>query len=482
MNNSVTSPSPRCVIFMTERCASHIPSRDPGPPAALLPLGAWTLAEKVIESCAEAGIESIDVVTSHAPEQLHSVLGDGWRWGVRLQWHTVQDAAAPYRILRSLGLRQSGRVIIGHADRWIAPAVIQELARADQSARRAVDGNWTGWVSMADVLVNAIPPNCTHETCEQVALAMHARTTFADPSQCASARTARELLASQFGRLSKAPPTWRHEVWGAASPLAHVHPQAKIIGPVLLGPGVVIERGARIGPNALICADSVVARGSVVRDAVVLPGTWVGRDLQLADGIVQGDRWHNLPLAVTLSGADAGGVLADLRASRPQAASLVGRLAGAAAAFALIPAWAAARVAIGNDAPGLGGWRVLRAVRGRCETTGGLREQAVRLAPSRSLGGQIIGLLGGVLDIAQGRRSWIGVRARTQTQWAELPAEWQAMFSTQLIGLLHAASWQEPGVRADPTAEAAADAFLSALRAFREISAAAPARVALTLG
>lgn len=482
MSNPPPAPSIRCVIFMTERCASDIPSAGHGTPAALLPLGAWTLAEKVIESCAEAGFQDIDVVTSHAPEQLRHVLENGWRWGVRLNWHTVQDAAAPYRILRSLDLRGTGRLIIGHADRWIATTVLRELARADQPALCAVDASWTGWISMADVLVNAIPPNCNYEACERVALAMHGRVTFADSSQYASARTPRELLASQLGRLSKAPPTWRHEVWGAASPLAHVDPQAEIIGPALIGPGVVIERGARIGPNALICADSVVARGSAVRDTIVLPGTWVGRDLQLDHGIAQGDRWYNLPLASTLSGKHTGGVLTDLRGCRPQAASVLGQLAAAAAAFALLPVWFTARAAMGKSATGLGGWRVLQAVSGRCETTGAVREQAVRLAPSRSLGGRIIGLQGGLLDIAQGRRSWIGVRPRNQAQWSELPLEWQVLFATQLVGLFHATAWDEQSLGGDRTTEAAADAFLSVLRAAGRTEATAPARATLTLG
>jgi len=47
---------------------------------------------------------------------------------------------------------------------------------------------------------------------------------------------------------------------------------ANLFGPMLLGRNVVVEPGARIGPNVVLCSGSHVTSGAVVQDAVVFPG------------------------------------------------------------------------------------------------------------------------------------------------------------------------------------------------------------------
>jgi NDP-sugar pyrophosphorylase family protein len=54
-----------------------------------------------------------------------------------------------------------------------------------------------------------------------------------------------------------------------------VHPSATVEGPVVLGPNVVIEAGARIRGPAAIGADSRVGREAAIRSAALLPGSVV---------------------------------------------------------------------------------------------------------------------------------------------------------------------------------------------------------------
>jgi NDP-sugar pyrophosphorylase family protein len=54
-----------------------------------------------------------------------------------------------------------------------------------------------------------------------------------------------------------------------------IHPSATVEGPVVLGPNVVIEAGARIRGPAAIGADTRVGREAAIRSAALLPGSLV---------------------------------------------------------------------------------------------------------------------------------------------------------------------------------------------------------------
>jgi NDP-sugar pyrophosphorylase family protein len=65
--------------------------------------------------------------------------------------------------------------------------------------------------------------------------------------------------------------------WLAAD--ARVDPGARLVGPVLLGPGVVVEAGAVVGPRALIGAGARVLAGARLADAVVFGGATAEGDV-----------------------------------------------------------------------------------------------------------------------------------------------------------------------------------------------------------
>ena len=78
-------------------------------------------------------------------------------------------------------------------------------------------------------------------------------------------------------------------------PSARVHRGARLVPPVFVGPGAVIEDGARAGSLAVIGAGSRLARGSLVENAVVgarasigaatvVVGSVVGDDAEIGEG------------------------------------------------------------------------------------------------------------------------------------------------------------------------------------------------------
>jgi len=104
---------------------------------------------------------------------------------------------------------------------------------------------------------------------------------------------------------------------------AHVHPDATLVGPVVVDSDVIIEAGAVVGPYAAISASSTVGAGSVLRDVVVDTDTTIGPNttaLELVAGqgceLGAGLTAEGGPANVVLneqvhSDVDLGGVIAD---------------------------------------------------------------------------------------------------------------------------------------------------------------------------
>jgi mannose-1-phosphate guanylyltransferase len=92
---------------------------------------------------------------------------------------------------------------------------------------------------------------------------------------------------------------------------ADVHPGAKLIPPVYVGPGAVVEDGARLGSLAVLGAEARLAEGCVVENAVVGARTRIGARASVVGSIIGDDarvgagcELHNL--AVVGPGAEVG--------------------------------------------------------------------------------------------------------------------------------------------------------------------------------
>jgi glucose-1-phosphate thymidylyltransferase len=104
---------------------------------------------------------------------------------------------------------------------------------------------------------------------------------------------------------------------------SNVHPDATLVGPVVLDRDVVIEAGAVVGPYAAIGANTTVGAGSVLRDVVVDTGTTIGpnttaiefvtgQDCDIGAGLtVAGGPADVIVDEQVYSDVDLGGVLAD---------------------------------------------------------------------------------------------------------------------------------------------------------------------------
>lgn len=459
--NSAQASTRRTVLFLTTVCTSDLPFDRPQL-ACLLPFGHASFIERVLASCARAGLKTIDLVVSDQPEQLRRILKDGWRWGLKLNWHLVKDSATPYGILQNIARQSPSGLLVGHAHQWIAPQDIQALARAPQTGWLDLPTpGWTGWFSMESLEAHLISPHVDEEALVEC---LPARAHMIATNDFASAANPELLYAAQLLACSAHhsqfwPATWIRQPWGAAHPDAVIHPKARIQGPALIGPGCSVDRNAEIGRHVVLSRDVLIAGGAIVNDAVVLPNTYISSSVTLDHVIVRGNAMRDLKWGVTTQLPEGDGLLLELNPQRAPQTALLSQVVASLLALGLSPAvplllgwqvWHGGRL----------GWHKQEVTLGRHEKSGERIHQYVRKAHQGcGLAGKLVGAYGALLDVAQGWRRWFGVRARNEAQWYALRRDWQILFTRQPIGFFHSPAWSGDPDSDNVENRAAADAF-----------------------
>jgi len=462
-----STPLPaRVVLFMTHERPSDVPG-DEQLLACLLPLGTASFAERLMDSCAMAGVRHLDVVVSEHPEALRDILQDGAPWGIQITWHHAKDCASPYKVLRSMAFQASQRIVIGHAHQWVASRIVRELLQDHGVAlQMGSDLAWTGWFSTDATTLSSLGPHADYPSLDAHVRSLPGiRCVLATPAEQAQSLCAADLLAAQQHALdgsqeAAVPASWRRMPWGAASTDAVIHADALIHGPVLIGPGCVVEADAELGPGTVLAHDVLVASGAQVAHSLVMANTFVGSQVTLENALAQGNSVQSLKWSVrtVLSPSDA--MLMPLRSGTTRSTPWLSRVAAAGAAAVmsplLLPAFLVQR-AFGGQAL----WHKAAAVQSRGRGQDQLSSVPVRLAHSDRAVDRYVAYFGGLLDIVQGRRCWFGMRPRLEAQWYALGRDWQTLFSRTPIGLFHAAAWTENNGNLDSEACAAADAFMA---------------------
>jgi len=462
----------RAVIFMTAQRAADIPHTD-NPLACLLPFGSATFAERVMDSCATAGLRHVDVVVSECPEAVRALLGDGSAWGLTLTWHLAKDSATPYKVLHSLDFADDDLVIVGHAHQWVADRVVRALQQDPGMAMHIGQSvRWAGWYSDTARQVCMLD---THE--DGVAMgkrvsAMARPCVLARFGEFAQAGSASELLQAQelaFDRsvVDSVPASWRPMPWGAISPDATVSADATIVGPVLIGPGCVVDGAAQVGPKVVLSRNVFVADGAEIRQSVVLSNTYVDGRVTLEQAVVQGNSVQNLKWDVRTVLAPEDAMLTPLVDIHANRTPLASRILAVLVAMLLAPC-----VVLLAGWQWLTGkpvwWRRTPVVKLRNFETGALQTVTIRQAHPGGWPASGVGLYGAVLDIVQGRRRWFGLRPRNTSEWYALGRDWQILFSQSMLGVFHAPSWSEDPQGPDNESVAAADAFMAVRPTLRD--------------
>ena len=122
---------------------------------------------------------------------------------------------------------------------------------------------------------------------------------------------------------------------GWVGPMARIHPGTELMPPFWIGARVQVGFGSRVGPDALIGADSVLDANVQVQNAVVSPGTYLGRNTRLHHSVAQGGILVDIGRGCRVDIAE--NFIMGSVTQRQSPVSVVGRLGALLAAILLAP-------------------------------------------------------------------------------------------------------------------------------------------------
>lgn len=273
-------------------------------PTPLLKVGGKAIITHIIEFLIQRGIEEIEVVLHHFPEQIEELLGDGERWGIPITSHLVKNADCPFSTLRLAAEGwEEEQVLIGQGD-YLPCENLSQLLRENWSSpvliwdNREVTPAWTGWGIVPTEKIREL-----NASSSQNDLVQSVGTHHEVPLDCPAIGTRhfKELQLSQQLFLDQAVegllmPTstkqMRPGVWVSSS--AQVHANVHIEAPVYVGENSQVREGAHIGPYAVIEDHCIVAKGSEVSHSTICHYSYVGEGLELHNCLVDRNVLVNL--------------------------------------------------------------------------------------------------------------------------------------------------------------------------------------------
>lgn len=313
-------------------------------PVALMPVGGLPLVVRAIQGLSAAGVDEVLVAVSEHAERLEEELGDGRRWGVRLEILLTRGDAAPIDVASRVAGKLDAPFLALRGDVFLAADFARFVERAktidDPLIPATCDGRPTGLLLARGLDALADVPRASDDEAWEMSI----DGVELDPACFSRVASLAELHRVNMelldGHEAVDLPGREVAVGVRVGRQSRVALRAVQDQPVLVGARVEVHPRAEVLDHVVLSGDVVVDQGATLRRTLVLPGTYVGELVELDEAIV----WSNLLVRV-----DTGAVaqvtdtflLADLRRATLGSLleSLAHRVGGAVLLLASLPLW-----------------------------------------------------------------------------------------------------------------------------------------------
>ncbi len=291
-------------------------------PVPMLPLLDRPFVQHVVESLVAQGFLEFDVLLCNIPEAIERFLGDGTRWGCTFRYHLVRDPERPYRHLRALRFGDGiTPVLLAHGDRL--PLLDVAAARPSEEdpgivffdTGKGEDGEdvpfyaWSGWAWVPSSILAEMPADLDEaglggflsQRIDGDADRFQVKNLLNFNSFEGLLQANRQVMEGEGEGFLLSGRQTDPGIWISRN--VSLHPMARLEPPVYIGENCRIGMGVKLGPNAVLDSDCVLDKGCTVENSLILPGSYVGQALELADVIVDRNRLVNVRVgaAVTIT-------------------------------------------------------------------------------------------------------------------------------------------------------------------------------------
>ena len=313
--------------------------------AALLPVAGKTVIEYTLEDLARAGISEAVIVASAHADRVEAHLGKGERWGMQLDYFPSRGAEHPATLLRRYARDLEGPFLLIRGDvlrSSIVTFIDNAAALAEPLTEARIDGAAVG-VCLCQAGIATLETLCWPYADSPAVAAPANPVELMDAcwsaldSLAAYHRANLDVVASRYPGLKLA--GWARESGLTVGRGSHVDNQS------LAGEHAFIGRSTRVRPSARLTGTSVISDNcfidtqATITDSVILPGTYVGENIEVRNAIVNGNQVIRIDSGASYRVTDR----FLLTQMQPQGSSLSARLANRLAGVVLLllslPLW-----------------------------------------------------------------------------------------------------------------------------------------------
>ena len=410
---------------------------------ALLPIAGKELLIYTIEDLVGAGIRELVMVSSPQGEQASvSDLGEGQRWGATIRHVLSAGEEAPSALWGRLNLDDADAVLALRGDLLRSPAAQAFLDQAGGAAEAAafcrVGADPRGGLVL--LRRGAAEPGSLLDSLnwrEPAPLPAEGGVTVEGAGlNCLENLPAfhRANLDLVAGRLQGLKVAGRGVALGlTAGRKARVLPKSLKQGVAYVGDHSRVDPQAELLGEVVIGADVVVDRAATIRDSVILPHTYVGELVDVGNAIVAGNHFIRVDTGVWLKISEAfllGGLGAET--GRPRV-SMVDRLLGGLLLLLSLPLWPVALLAA---LPGGGPLMHRRELVGNRSLQPAAHDPLTFVATQWNTAAPVLRHLPGLLAVVRGDLRLVGVSALTPEESAARTEDWELVRDQAPVGLL----------------------------------------------
>ncbi|QYJ98974.1 NDP-sugar synthase [Shewanella alkalitolerans] len=284
-------------IILANRSGHELTPLDQYYCPALLPVGNRALIEYTLDDLSNAGITQVKLVLGPQAGDIEALLGKGERWGLDIDYFLCRADEPASEVISRLQLTPEQPALLLRGDILRTPVIKEFIGFAKQFPKELVSakisGMPTGMIMLPGASANLdhlnwpliAHPSATTSKPQGVTLVLHGHQQHLD--------SLNDYLAANLNlasnRLARLRPQQRFQAYdnGGGCYLAQkVRFNGAANGQGMIGQRSQLDDNVRLDGDFVIGEHCLIDAGAQLSDSLILPNTYVGRDLNLHRAIV----------------------------------------------------------------------------------------------------------------------------------------------------------------------------------------------------
>ena len=283
-------------IIFADRSGLDLAPFTQNRPVAMLPIGNKPLIEITIEELFGVGVRTATILSVTGDDSVETHIGTGSRWGMEIG-HIFSDT--PLKNLTAIA-----RAVSIMGDSWIMVRgdMLRPFGLLEEALRRGESQSSADiYTALGIALPSGGDAGIAGISWENVSATCRLHPCLIDTPSTYHSANVMALSGLVPGVRTAGRPTPDHIMIGLGTRALFERGPARS---VVIGKNCLIEKGVELGPLAVIGDKAIIDRGAIIRNSVILPGTYVGRDVSISDSIVDGGHIYCVKRQVLASFTD----------------------------------------------------------------------------------------------------------------------------------------------------------------------------------